>query len=190
MALVGRESELAALEAMVSGVEERGHAFVVRGESGVGKSALLAELDRRVTGAGWRVLRTEGVPTEQRLPLAGLQKLLRPVLGEGDRLRPAQREALETAFGLRDGDAEIFRIAVAAAELVSLVAGNRPLAVLVDDGHWLDRASAEVLAFVGRRIAPEPVLLLVGCRPFANDPFAEAALAELVLQPLGRDSAA
>jgi len=190
MALVGREPELAALEGMVTGVEERGRAFVVRGESGVGKSALLAELDRRVTGAGWRVLRTEGVPTEQRLPLAGLQKLLRPVLGEGDRLRPAQREALETAFGLRDGDAEIFRIAVAAAELVSLVAGNRPLAVLVDDGHWLDRASAEVLAFVGRRIAPEPVLLLVGCRPFANDPFAEAALAELVLQPLGRDSAA
>jgi predicted ATPase len=101
MDLVGREADLAALDRMVSGVGNGGCALVVRGEPGAGKSALLAELDSRVTGAGRQVLRTEGVPPEQRLPLAGLLKLLRPVLSEARRLRPAEQEALERAFGLR-----------------------------------------------------------------------------------------
>ncbi|NYJ06397.1 DNA-binding CsgD family transcriptional regulator/tetratricopeptide (TPR) repeat protein [Geodermatophilus daqingensis] len=190
MDLVGRESDLATLDGLVSDIGSGGRAVVLRGDPGVGKSALLAELDRRVTAAGWRVLRSEGVLTEQRLPLAGLEKLIRPVLRHSERLRPPQREVLETAFGLREGDAEFFRIALAALDLLCDLAADRPLAVLVDDGHWLDRASAEVLSFIGRRIAPEPILCVVCTRPAPESPFAEAGLPEVAVGPLGSDSAA
>jgi DNA-binding CsgD family transcriptional regulator/tetratricopeptide (TPR) repeat protein len=189
MQLVGRDADLATLHGLAEGIAGQGRAVEVRGDPGVGKTALVAELERRLAGARWRVLRAEGVPTEQQLPLAGLHELLRPVLGRAADLREPQRHALETAFGLRVGDVDFFRVALAALDLLSRVATDAPVAVLVDDAHWLDRASAEVLAFVARRIAPEPVLLAVSTRPFPDDPFEEAGLPVLDLGPLDEDSA-
>src|SRR5438270_507735 len=189
MQLVGRDADLAVLEGLASGITARGEAVELRGQPGVGKSAVLAELDRRLAGARWRVLRSEGVPTEQRLPLAGLHKLLRPVLGRATGLRGPQRDALETAFGLRLGDVDFFRVAIATVDLLSEVATEAPLAVLVDDAHWLDRASAEVLAFVARRVMPDPVLVVISARPFPGDPFEAAGLPVRDLEPLDEASA-
>ena len=189
MHLVGRTADLAMLDALASKITVEGAAIELRGDPGVGKSAVLAELDRRLAGARWQVLRSEGVLTEQRLPLAGLHKLLRPVLRRITDLPKPQRDALETAFGLRAGDVDFFRVALATLELLSQVAAEAPLAVLMDDAHWLDRASADVLAFVARRIGPDPVLLAISTRPFSDDPFVAAGLAVVDVAPLDEASA-
>ena len=189
MELVGRDCDLAELRDLAAAIEQEGRAVEVRGDPGVGKSAVLLELRGRLTADGWRVFRSEGVPTEHRLPLAGLHKLLRPVLPRTDELHAPQRDALETAFGLREGNVDFFRIALASLELLSRVAADGPLAVLVDDAHWLDRASAEVLAFVARRLSTDPVFLVISARPFPNDPFEAAGLPVFLLRPLDDASA-
>src|SRR4051794_23159469 len=98
--ILGRQAELAVLRGSLDEAGRSGQALLIRGEPGVGKSALLQAAARMATDDGWRVLRTDGTPAEQRLPLAGVHKLLRPVHDEMSRLAPARRETLESAFGL------------------------------------------------------------------------------------------
>jgi hypothetical protein len=105
MALYGRDSELAILDGLTSGIRERGGALLVRGEPGVGKSTLLAESGRRAQEAGLRVLTTNGVESEARLPFAGLHQLIRPILGGAEKLPRRQRDALLGAFGMSEVDA-------------------------------------------------------------------------------------
>ena len=141
----------------------RGGALVVRGEAGVGKSALL----EYVAGAAadMRVARAAGVESEMELAFAGLHLLCAPLLDRLEDLPGPQRDALGVAFGLRAGGApDRFLVALAVLTLLSEVAEERPLLCVVDDAQWLDQASAQVLAFAARRLLAEPVGLVFAAR--------------------------
>jgi DNA-binding CsgD family transcriptional regulator len=138
-------------------------ALVVRGEPGVGKTALLDYLVGRATG--FRVVRTAGVQSEIELAFAGLHQLCAPMLGHAERLPEPQRGALRTAFGLVVGPPpDQFMVGLAVLGLLAEVAADRPLLCVVDDAQWLDRASSQALALVARRLEAESVALVFGER--------------------------
>jgi hypothetical protein len=115
--------------------------LVLRGDPGVGKSALLAHLSERT--AGWRVVSVAGVAAEAELPHSGLHQVCAPLLEHVDELAPPQGEALGTVFGLRPGPApDRFLVGLAALSLIARAAQDGPLMCVVDDAHWLDPASA------------------------------------------------
>ena len=137
--------------------------LVLRGEAGVGKSALLEYLLERTSGC--RVALAAGVESEMELAYAGLHQLCAPMLDGLERLPAPQRDALGTAFGLRAGDApDRFLVGLAVLSLLSDVAVERPLVCVVDDAQWLDKASAQVLAFVARRLVAESVAVVFAVR--------------------------
>jgi DNA-binding NarL/FixJ family response regulator len=137
--------------------------LVVRGEAGVGKSALLEYVIAAASGV--RVVRAAGVESEMELPYAGLHQLCAQLWAAVPHLPPPQQEALETAFGLRVGTTtERFFVGLAVLGLLSDVAQERPLLCVVDDAHWLDRVSLEALAFVARRLQAESIVLLFATR--------------------------
>lgn len=162
--LRGRRSECEALDRLLAGGRVgRSGVLVVRGETGAGKTALLEYLVGRATG--FRILRAAGAEFEMELAFAGLHQLCAPVLGGLAGLPNQQRDALATAFGLDGGDApDRFLVGLAVLGLLSAAAEQRPLLCVVDDGQWLDRASAEVLAFVARRVLAEAVVLVFAVR--------------------------
>ena len=163
--LVGRSAELDTLDRLLRGVGARGAAVLVRGEPGIGKSALLEKVRETAADRGLRTLRTTGLESESTLPFAGLHQLVQPLLGRLTALPPPQRRALKAAFGLTDDASPgLFLVGLAALTLISDSAAERPTVLLVDDAHWLDRPSAEVLAFVARRLDSEPVVMLVAQR--------------------------
>jgi len=163
-AFVNRVSERAALDHLASAVRVgESQVLVLRGEPGVGKTKLLAYLNKRA--AGCRVIRAAGVQSEMELAFAGLHQLLAPTLDHLESLPAPQRDALGTAFGISAGPVpDRFLVGVAALGLVSDVAGDKPLVCLVDDAQWLDRASAQILGFVARRLAADPVALVFAAR--------------------------
>jgi DNA-binding CsgD family transcriptional regulator len=178
--LVGREYELRRLGGLIEGVLDRGGAMVVRGEVGIGKSALLAETGRIATARGMRILATAGVEPEAQLAFAGLHRLLRPLLAQVNGLPDPQRDAALVAFGMATGAApDLFLIGLATLSLVGEAATQAPVLLLVEDAHWLDRASADVLAFVARRLEFEPAVLVAATRDGFHGPFDDAGLAEL-----------
>jgi DNA-binding CsgD family transcriptional regulator len=184
--LRGRRGEREILDRLIDAVRVgEGQALVVDGEPGVGKSALLDYVARHAPG--FRVERAVGVQSEMELAFAGLHQLCAPMLDHLDRLPGPQRDALRTAFALAAGPApDQFLVGLAVLSLLSEVAGEQPLLCLVDDEQWLDRASAQVLAFVARRLAAEPVGLVFAARV----PDAElAGLPELVVEGLRADDA-
>ena len=137
------------------------------------------------------VLTATGVQSEAHLPFAGLHQLLRPVRERAVELPRIQRDALDAAFGLTHEVApEPYRIAMAALDLVSEVAGDAPVLLVVDDAHWLDRPTADVLAFVARRIESDPVLLLAAARDGYPAALADAGLPEHRLTGLDDATAA
>jgi DNA-binding CsgD family transcriptional regulator len=161
----------------------RSGALVIRGEAGVGKTALL---DYASATAGMRVLRGTGIESEAELPFAALQLLLRPGLGRLDMLPPPQAQALRSAFGLAGAPgADRFLIGLAALSLLAELAGDAALLCLVDDAHWLDRASADALQFAARRLGSEGVVLLASAR---EDGFEAPGLPELTLGRLGPEA--
>jgi DNA-binding CsgD family transcriptional regulator len=163
--LLGRSVEQQLLESLLDDVLMRGRALVVRGEPGIGKSRLLEETARGAQERGMTVLTTTGVQSEAHLPFAGLHQLLRPVRDRARDLRDVQRAALEAAFGLVDEAApEPFRIAMAVLDLLSDVATDAALLLVVDDAQWLDRPTLDVLPFVARRIESDPIFLLAATR--------------------------
>jgi DNA-binding CsgD family transcriptional regulator len=136
---------------------------VVRGESGVGKTALLDYLAEAASGCS--VARAAGIQSEMELPYAGLHQLCWPMRDELQRLPRPQRDALGTVFGLHEGDAtNRFLVGLAVLSLLSEVAAKRPLVCLVDDAQWLDRESSQALAFVARRMLAESVALVFAVR--------------------------
>jgi AAA ATPase domain len=175
--LVGREREVAVLRATVArAVAGDGGSLVLRGEPGVGKSALL---DAAAADAGSaRVLRIAGSESEVDLGYAALLGLLRPVFAGLDGLQPRQRAALAAALGLGEGVGSLDRFLVNAAALTLLAdaAATRPLVSVVDDAHWLDLESLDTLAFVARRVAADPVAMLFAVRPEADRAGALAGL--------------
>jgi DNA-binding CsgD family transcriptional regulator len=162
--LLGRLPERAALSGLLEAARAgRSGVLVVRGEPGVGKTALL---DWAVeSAAGLRVVRVAGVESEMELAFAALQQLCGPMLDKLEGLPDPQREALGVAFGLNIGAApDRFLVGLAVLSLLSEVAGQQPLLCVIDDAQWLDRASAQALAFVARRLLAEPVALLFATR--------------------------
>jgi DNA-binding CsgD family transcriptional regulator len=183
--LFGRGPERAVLAALLDPVPLGGGAVVVRGEPGIGKSALLREAMRAAAARGMLVLRTSGVQSEASLAFAGLHQLLRPVLGAAAELPPRQQAALGAAFGTEDATApEPFLIALAALQLLSEVAAQAPVVLAAEDAQWLDRPTADVLAFTARRVESDPVLLLAEIRDGYPSPLLDAGLPSLHLAGL------
>jgi predicted ATPase len=138
---------------------------IVRGEAGIGKSALLTVGSQQARERGWLVLTAAGVQSETRLPFAGLHQLLQPLLDRIDDLPPPQRTAIGAAFGLTgDGVADVFLVGLATLRLLGDAADAQPLLLVVDDLQWVDRATCDVLAFVARRLESDPIGLLGAVR--------------------------
>ena len=155
----------------------------MRGDAGTGKSALLDEAVERA--AAFRIERAAGVQSEMELAFAGLHQLCAPMLDGLPRLPGPQRSALETAFGLSAGlPPDRFFVGLAFLGLVADTARDRPLICAVDDAQWLDDASAQVLAFVARRVQNESVGLLFATRA-VDEPDALTGLPDLVVRGLG-----
>jgi DNA-binding CsgD family transcriptional regulator len=187
--LVGRADECAALAALLDAAREgRGSARVLRGEAGVGKSALLAEAGAIADDV--TVLRARGVESEAELAFAGLHQLLRPLLGGVEALPAPQAAALRSAFALSDEPGgERFPVSLAALSLLSEAAAERPVLCLVDDLPWLDQPSAEAVLFCARRVEAEAVVVLVTVRDDPDGPVAIDGVDDLRLGPLGADDA-
>src|ERR1700682_5247430 len=167
--LRGRRTECEALDRLLDAVRAgESRALVVRGEPGVGKTALLEYAVEQASGC--RVVRAAGVQSEMELAFAGLHQLCAPMLDRLERLPVPQRDALRTAFGVSPGSApDRFFVGLAVLSLLSEVAEERPLICVVDDEQWLDRASAQALAFVARRLDAESVGLVLAARKQSHD---------------------
>jgi DNA-binding NarL/FixJ family response regulator len=181
--LRGRAAECSALDALLADVRSGiSQALVLRGEAGIGKSALL---DYLVAGAGGcRIARAAGVESEMELAFAGLHQLCTPCLGHLDQLPEPQRDALGTALGLQAGDTpDRFRVGLAVLSLLADAAADQPLVCVVDDAQWIDHSSIQTLAFVGRRLAAESVVIAFAIRD-PVDTYPLDGLAELVIAGL------
>jgi DNA-binding CsgD family transcriptional regulator len=180
-ALHDRRSEREVLERLLEAVRGgQSRVLVLRGEPGIGKTALL----KAVIGSasGFRVIRAVGVESEMELAFAALQQLCAPMLDGVDRLPAPQRDALSVAFGLHAGDApDRFLVGLAVLSLLAEAAEEQPVVCVVDDAQWLDRASAQALLFVARRLFAESVALVLVTR----DPSEElTGFQELVVEGL------
>jgi DNA-binding CsgD family transcriptional regulator len=162
--LCGRSEQLAAIDRLLEGMRSsHAGAMVLRGEAGIGKTALLDAAEQKAVGA--RVLRVAGVESEAELPFAALHALLRPVLDEIGALPGRQAEALRGAFGLAEGlVADRFLVGLGVLSLIAELAEERPVLVLADDAQWLDRASGDALVFAARRLHAERATVLVAAR--------------------------
>ncbi|TQM15253.1 helix-turn-helix transcriptional regulator [Pseudonocardia kunmingensis] len=182
--LHGRAVELATVERLLAAARTgRSAALVVRGEAGIGKSALLAYATAAATGM--RVLAQTGVETEAELPYAALHALLRSAGAELDGLPDAQADALRVALGLAAGPPpDRFLVGLAVLTLLAELAADRPVLCVLDDAHWIDRASAQVLLFAARRLGNEAVVVLVAARTGLAPDFPAPGLPELTLSRL------
>ena len=183
--LRGRERELAHLRDLINGIESRGAALVLRGDAGIGKSALLAQATALAAQRDLGIATTHGTPSEGHLAFAGIHQLLHPMLGVIGLLPAPQRRALEGAFGISDADVpDLFLIGLAALGLIAETAADRPLLVAVEDAHWLDRPSLDVLTFVARRIEFEPVVMVFAAREDVSLALREAGLTAIEVDRL------
>src|SRR5690348_10831975 len=160
----GRARERSSLDSLLDRVRGgESAALVIRGEAGIGKTALLRYCARQASGC--RLVQIEGVESEMELPLAALHQLCTPMLSGLDALPEPQQRALRVAFGLASGPPpDRFVLGLAVLSLLTESAAARPLICLIDDAQWLDEASSQVLGFVGRRLLAEPVGLLLAVR--------------------------
>src|SRR4029077_2708153 len=159
--LIGRDEEWEIVDSLVGHVADGGGSLLIRGEPGIGKSALLERARRQASAMGAQTLTAVGVESEAEFAFAGLHQLLRPILGLASALPDPQRHALEAAFGITaEARPDLFLVAMAALQILSRAAESAPVVACADDAHWLDRASVRVLAFIARRLANEPVVLV------------------------------
>ncbi len=169
LGLLGRQSECALLDHIIADLHSgESGVLVMRGDAGVGKSALLRyAMD---SASGVRVLRATGVESEMELAFAALHQLCAPLLHRLDGLPGPQRDALETVIGVKNGGPpDRFLVGLAVLGLLAEVSTSERLLCVIDDAQWLDRASAQVLAFVARRLQAEPVVFLFGIREAGHE---------------------
>src|SRR5689334_2562754 len=188
MLLRGRRGECAALDRLVERIRlGESSVLVLRGEAGIGKSALLDYVAGHAPGC--RVARAAGVQAEMELAYAGLHQLSAPML-QAVGARPApQRDALQVAFGLHGAGApDRFLVALATLSLLAEAAEAGPLVCLIDDAQWLDRASAQAVAFVARRLLAERIAMVFAVRE-PGDADELAGLPELRVDGIGDDDA-
>jgi DNA-binding CsgD family transcriptional regulator len=185
--LRGRRIERHALDRQLQQVlAGESSVLVLRGEAGIGKTALLDYTADRASG--WRILRVGGVDSEMELAFAGLHQICAPMLDGLDRLPGPQRDALRVAFGLQDGAPSRFLVALAVLSLLAEAAESEPVVCLVDDVQWLDRASLQALAFVARRLLAERIAMVFTVRD-PHDVNELTGLPELVVGGLSDDDA-
>ncbi|HEY3002543.1 MAG TPA: AAA family ATPase [Kribbellaceae bacterium] len=187
--LHGRDAEQARVAALLTDARAgTAGALLIRGEPGVGKSALLQDARERATGM--RVLSTQGLESEAPLAFAGLHQLLRPVLSLLERLPAPQARALRVAFGQQDGPTEDpFLVALATLTMLSEAADTTPVLCVVDDAHWLDAASADALLFASRRLQADPIALIFAARDGDVATFTADGVPTLVLTGLAAPAA-
>jgi DNA-binding CsgD family transcriptional regulator/tetratricopeptide (TPR) repeat protein len=188
--LVGRDEDLERVCSFLESAAAGGAALLLVGEPGVGKSVLVDVGVAEASERGMLVLRAGGAEFEADVSFSGLNQVLIPLLGEFGRLPEAHRAALSVALGMEEGRTPD-RLVVSSATLGLLraVAAQRAVLVAVDDVHWMDRASAAVLAFVARRLAGSRVGFLAASRPGMESFFEGAGLPEHELRPLDDDAA-
>jgi len=186
--LYGRNAERALLVRLLEGARaSRSAVLVVRGEPGIGKTALLDEALLHATGM--HVLTARGVRSESELPFAALHQLVRPVLSYIDRVPEPQAQALRAAFGLRDDPRqERFLAFTGCLSLLSELAEEQPVLCVIDDAHWLDAASADALQFVARRLDREGIVLLFAVRDDELGQFDSIDLPSLALEGLDAEA--
>ena len=184
--LIGRRRERGVLDGLIQAVRSgESQALVVAGDPGIGKTALLDYVAGHAPGC--RVVRAAGVQSEMELVFAGLHQVCAPMLYRLDRLPSPQAGALGVAFGIAPGSApDRFVLGLAVLNLLSDAAEEQPLICLVDDEQWLDRASAQVLAFVARRLGADSVGLVFGARVPSSE---SAALPRLMVEGLHQQDA-
>ena len=186
--LIGREAEAAGLGKLLDDAREgRSGALLLRGEAGIGKTALLEHA--AAAASGFRLLRATGIESEAELPYATLHQLLRPLQDRIDHLAGPQARALRAALGIGHEEADRFLIGVGTLMLLADAAEREPLLVLLDDVAWFDRASLDALGFVARRLHAEGVVLLFAVRDDPARPFSLPGVAELHVGPLGEADA-
>jgi DNA-binding CsgD family transcriptional regulator len=187
--LYDRDAERSLIGKLLDGARQsRSGVLVLRGEAGVGKSALL--LDARERATGMEVLSGAGIESEAQLPFAALHQLVRSILGDVERLPQPQAGALRAALGLEAGTVtDRFLVSLAVLSLLAEAAERRPLLCLIDDAHWLDDASADALVFVARRLEAEGIVMLFATREGEGRRFDAPALPELELGGLDADAA-
>jgi DNA-binding CsgD family transcriptional regulator len=186
--LQGRSEERGVLDRLLENVRGGQCAvLVIRGDPGIGKTALLRYCVRQA--AGFRVIESVGIESEMELPFAGLHQLCSGLLGRLDALPEPQRDALSVAFGLSSGDPpDRFLVALAVLSLLSAAGEERPVLCVVDDAQWLDRASAQALEFVARRLLAESLALVFAVRG-PSEERELSGLPELSLQGLADEDA-
>jgi DNA-binding CsgD family transcriptional regulator len=161
--------------------------LVIRGDPGIGKTALLRYAARQASGL--RIAQVEGVQAEMELPFAAIHQLCAPMLGALEVLAEPQRNSLRVALGIASGDApDRFLVAVAVLNLLAATAEKRPVLCLVDDAQWLDGASVQALGFVARRLTAEPVAMVFALREPAGTRALDG-LPELLLEGLDEPDA-
>ena len=176
--LVGRDGELQRIDRLLADARlGRSGSLVLRGDPGVGKTALL---EWAVASAdGFLVLHAAGNVAEADVPFAGLDAVLRPVLGLLDSIPPMQARALRGALALDEAEPNGLAAYAGTLSLLSAAAERGPLLVVIDDAQWLDRASARALTFTARRLAGEGIVLLFAGRPRGEDGFDASGLDEV-----------
>jgi DNA-binding CsgD family transcriptional regulator len=188
--LFGRAVELERISRFLDTARRCGGTRLVRGEPGVGKSALLDAAADRAYAAGTRVLRASGSEFEADVSYSGLNQLLLPVRDDLDRLPPGARDALSVALGFGPGPRPgALLVCNAALSLVLAVADRTPVLLLVDDVQWVDRASAVVFGFIARRVEGHPVGLVVCSRTGSDSLLDRRGLTDVVVRPLDRTAA-
>jgi tetratricopeptide (TPR) repeat protein len=191
MELLGRTVELTRMAEVVDTGGRRSATLLLLGDPGIGKSSLLRAAVRRGQDAGHRVLGIAGVEAEAELPFATLHQLLRPIQRSMPRLPSVQRDALNAAFGNTDGPApEPFLIALAAVNLLTAAAAERPLLIVLDDVHWLDGPTHEAVAIIARRLDEQPIALIAAGRQGYPGPLFEIGLSTMVVSGLADGPAA
>ena len=190
LALIGRERECASIDGVLErALAGEAGALVVRGEAGIGKSALLEYAAG--TASEMTVLRATGVEAESDIAFAGLYGLVRPALDKLEELPGTQREVLAGALGLApSAGADRLLVSAAVLSLLAAAAEERPVLCALDDAQWLDRPSADALVFSARRLRAERLVMLFGVREGDTQKFEASDLPELVVEGLDSCSAA
>lgn len=187
--LIGRSVESSVLRAFLERAQQHGASLVLTGEAGVGKSALLAAAGLQASASGTTVLRAAGVEFEAEVSFAALHQLLLPVLGGLEALPPVRREGLLAALGLGAGPPPSpLLVSAAVLEVLRHTAAGAPVVLLVDDVPWLDRSSALVLGFVGRRLQSSRIGLLAAARTGDDTVLLHAGLPQHEVPPLDEDA--
>ena len=188
--LVGREQEIAVLDALIAAGLVGGSNLLLVGEPGIGKSALLTAARLAARGSGYTVLRAAGVESEMHLPFGGIHQAVAPLTRHLSTLPDNQRDALATALGLTVGDnPDLYLIAQAALTLLLRERRERPVIIVLDDVHWLDPQSYQILTFLAHRSIAAGISILGAIRPDHPGPFIRAGLPQLRVGGLDEDAA-